>query len=302
MTGFCAMMALPGREASLRSRGIAFSPAPDGMRQKSLALIEVVAVFALTLLLVAVVSSSAVAAWVRRVTHRAFLEYAVMIAVPMLILILSRRNLSSYGVSLLNLRYHLDITLTAFLPMAIALFATTLVDYRYRDGAIVMAALQVALLLVLGLLLRRKPTAGNGSLAAAALFIGISANPTANPGFGKALSALLFYVFFLGFGEELLFRGYIQSRLNMAFGRPFAFYGVPWGWGALIASALFALMHAFNLGSLALGDWHPTPWWALWTFPGGLVLAFVREKTGSIVAPTLLHGLPQGIGYALVGL
>jgi membrane protease YdiL (CAAX protease family) len=165
-----------------------------------------------------------------------------------------------------------------------------------------MAALQVALLFVLGLLLRRKPTAANGGLMAGALFIAISGNATANASVGRALSALLFYVFFLGFGEELLFRGYIQSRLNMAFGRPFAFFGVPWGWGALIASALFALMHALNLGSLAIGDWQPTPWWALWTFPGGLALAFVREKTGSIVAPTLLHGLPQGIGYALMGL
>jgi membrane protease YdiL (CAAX protease family) len=116
------------------------------------------------------------------------------------------------------------------------------------------------------------------------------------------VSALVFYVLFLGLGEERLFRGYIQSRLNAVFGRPFSFYGVEWGWGAIVASALFGLMHVLNLGSYVNEQWYLTPWWGLWTFFGGLVLAFVREKTGSIVAPTLLHGLPQGIASAFLGL
>ncbi|MCJ7825332.1 MAG: hypothetical protein MUP44_10565 [Anaerolineales bacterium] len=49
-------------------------------------------------------------------------------------------------------------------------------------------------------------------------------------------------------------------------------------------------------------QWQLAPWWGLWTFSGGLVLAFVREKTGGIVAPAILHGLPQGIAYAFLGL
>lgn len=35
--------------------------------------------------------------------------------------------------------------------------------------------------------------------------------------------------------------------------------------------------------------------WGFWTIFSGLVFGFVREKSGGILAPTLLHGLPQAI-------
>jgi membrane protease YdiL (CAAX protease family) len=131
----------------------------------------------------------------------------------------------------------------------------------------------------------------------------LAINPAAQATPGKAISALVFYVFFLGFGEELLFRGYIQSRLNLAFGKPFTIFGVQWGWGAVIAALLFGVMHFLNVASVATtGHWSLMPWWGVWTFFAGLALAFVREKTGSIVAPSILHGLPQGIAWAFLGL
>lgn len=43
-----------------------------------------------------------------------------------------------------------------------------------------------------------------------------------------------YMLFFVGFGEEFLFRGLIQQDLTRAFG---------WKWGLLGASVLFALMH-----------------------------------------------------------
>ncbi len=119
---------------------------------------------------------------------------------------------------------------------------------------------------------------------------------------GNGISAFVFYLFFVGLGEELLFRGYIQSRLNAAFGRPFQFYGVCWGWGIVITAVLFGLMHVINTGSIAIkGDWQPAPWWGFWTFFASFVSGFVREKTGSIAAPAILHGLPQAIASAFLG-
>jgi membrane protease YdiL (CAAX protease family) len=271
------------------------------MKTRMIALIEVVAVFALTLSLVAVVGASPIGTWTRRVTNRAFLEYVVMTAVPLLILIVSRRSLASFGISFHNLRYHIGIALTAFLPVAVASIPLAFVDEQAWAGALILVPIELALLFAVGYLLRRKPTLGSNNAMAGVALIGLGGRLTAEFSPGNAVSALLFYVFFLGLGEEILFRGYIQSRLNMAFGRPFTFFGVPWGWGALMATGLFALMHVLNLGSLTVGQWHLTPWWGLWTFFGGLVLAFVREKTGSIAASTLLHGLPQGIAYAFLG-
>lgn len=272
------------------------------MKKKVIALVEVTAVFSLTLILLGVLGSSPIGAWQRRVANRAFLEYALMIAVPLFLLIASRRNLASYGISLQNLRYHLDVAGAAFIPVAIASVAFSFVDYRQWDGALILTAIQIGLLFVLAVLLKRKPTLGENNALVGFSYVGLVWGTASRATLGNAISALIFYVLFLGIGEELLFRGYIQSRLNIAFGRSFTFFGVRWGWGAVIAAALFGLMHVINVGGFVAQQWQLMPWWGFWTFCSGLVFAFVREKTSGIVAPAILHGLPQGIAYAFLGL
>jgi len=272
------------------------------VQTKAKAVIEVVVVFALTLFLVALVGLSPLGQWERQVTNRVFIEYVVMIAVPLLLLVVARRNLASYGLSLRNLYYHLNVAAIAFVPMAIAFFTFAFLNYRRWSGSLIMAGVQVAVLFVLGWLLKRKPTRDeNGALVGAVALIACSSFAQ-KATLGNAVSALVFYLFFLGLGEELLFRGYIQSRLNAAWGKPFRFFGVNWGWGVVITSVLFGLMHVLNVGGLMSAAWRPEWWWGFWTFFGGLVLGFVREKTGSIVAPTILHGLPQAIAYSFLGL
>ena len=269
---------------------------------KAKAVLEVVVVFSLTLFLVALAGLSPVGEWVRQSTNRAFFEYIVMIAVPLLILVVTRRNLASYGISLRNFRYHVDIALTALVPVAFASVPFMFVDEKQRNGALIMIPVQIAVLFVMGWLLKRKPTRNESGMVVGAFLLVNYSSLAGKATVGNGISALLFYIFFLGFGEELLFRGYIQSRLNEAWGRPYQFFGVNWGWGVVITSILFGIMHFLNLGSLIGGGWQLTPWWGLWTFFAGFTGGFVREKTGSIVAPTLLHGLPQGIAYAFLGL
>lgn len=269
---------------------------------KAKAVIEVLVVFSLTLLLVALVGLSPIGKWERQVSNRVFIEYAVMIAIPLLILVAARRNLASYGLSLRNLRYHLDITATAFVPVAIASVPLAFINLTEWSGALIMAGVNIALLFALGLLLKRKPTQNESGILVGAILLIAYSNLTQKASLNNAISAFVFYIFFLGLGEELLFRGYIQSRLNAAWGRPFQFYGVNWGPGIIITSVLFGLMHVLNMGSLVTGDWHLEWWWGFWTFFAGFVSGFVREKTGSIVAPTILHGLPQAIAFAILGL
>jgi membrane protease YdiL (CAAX protease family) len=225
-----------------------------------------------------------------------------MIAIPLLVLLASKRSLASYGISFGNPRYHLDVTLTGFIPFAVTGLANSCVDDTTWSGALILTATWIAVLVVLGVLLRRKPTPGGAVAIAAMPLMWLASSLAAEASLGKAISAMVFCVVFLGLGEELLFRGYLQSRLNSAFGRPFTFLGAQWGWGAVIAALLFGVMHFLNLGSLVMGHWLLTPWWGVWTFFAGLAFAFVREKTGSIAAPTLLHGLPQGIAWAMLGI
>lgn len=272
------------------------------METKAKTILEVVIVFGITLLLIAALGISPIGEWERNVTNRFFLEYAVMIAFPLLILVACQRNLVDYGISLKNLKYHLDVTLTSFVPVAIASVPLMFLDYKRWDGALILAGIEIVVLFVLGWLLKKKPTSTGNSILIGAILLVTHASLNQRATLGNAISALVFYVFFLGFGEELLFRGYIQSRLNVAFGRPFKFFGVNWGWGIIITSVLFGFMHVLNLGSLTVGHWNLAWGWGFWTFFSGLIFGFVREKTGSLVAPTLLHGLPQAIAYAFLGL
>ncbi len=49
-----------------------------------------------------------------------------------------------------------------------------------------------------------------------------------------------------GFGEEFLYRGYIQPRLNEVMGRPWCFGGIRFGWGLIITALLFGFIHTLN--------------------------------------------------------
>lgn len=71
--------------------------------------------------------------------------------------------------------------------------------------------------------------------------------------------------------EEMLFRGWLFTALRTR---------QPFGPAALITAALFAFMH-LTAGAL----------YALLIFPIGLVLAFARERYGSVKPTIVIHGL-----------
>jgi len=98
------------------------------------------------------------------------------------------------------------------------------------------------------------------------------------------ISKILYHIFIVGLGEELLFRGYLQSSFNRYFGKSFNIGNVKFGWGLFLSVLLFGLMHALVVV--------PPLWpWALFTFILGLILGFIREKDGSILAAALLHAM-----------
>lgn len=113
---------------------------------------------------------------------------------------------------------------------------------------------------------------------------GLAAMAALHPSFplaARIIGALLFVALL----EEFFFRGFLQERLNAVFGTPFEFRGVPFGAGLFIAAILFGLFHPISAAG-------PPPWpWALWTTAFGLVMGFLREKTGGILAPSLTHGI-----------
>ncbi len=92
-----------------------------------------------------------------------------------------------------------------------------------------------------------------------------------------------------GVGEEVFFRGFVQSRLNESFGRPWRLFGVDFGPGLLVASALFGLVHVLNSADYFVGVWR-FAWWHGLATASTLFYGFLREKYGSVLAPAIVHG------------
>ena len=172
-----------------------------------------------------------------------------------------------------------------------------IVDPMSWTGALVLSIAQVALLLTLARLMRNKPTAIYTGFLGMGLWGLMGQSQSGGSVHWKALALFVNYVVFVGFGEEILFRGYIQSRMNEVFDRRFSFYGIPFGWAVLITNLLFGLMHVGVIRWILGMNQEVTLAWGVWTIFSGMVFSLIREKTGSILAPALLHGLPQAIAW-----
>jgi len=98
-------------------------------------------------------------------------------------------------------------------------------------------------------------------------------------------------VLFTAFGEELFFRGCVQSRLNRAFGRPWRFLGASLGPGLFVSALLFGVIHIFNPTKPFEAHWEFSWPWGVQACLAGLLNGYLRELTGSIWATTVAHGL-----------
>ncbi len=107
---------------------------------------------------------------------------------------------------------------------------------------------------------------------------------------------LIYWFIFVGLGEDLLFRGYVQGRLNEVFEKRFKILDTWFGPGLLLASCMSGFVtgatelnpFAENFDSILAGfEWQ-------WVFAGileGMVLGLIRERTGSALVSGILHGI-----------
>lgn len=226
------------------------------------------------------------------------------ILLPIMIIKVRGEEPGEYGINFNNLSYNLKIGLKSLAIVLLADLAFALVNvlgFSYTDlgGALILSFSNIVALVLVALFLRKSPTRQEQTasthriLIFFLIFIAFAILSALTLPLGKQVGGFTYALFSTGFGEEILFRGYVQSRLNRAFDRPFHTWGVRWGFGVIITAILFGSVHFFHgTGTL---------WWGLWTIFGGLVLGFLREKTGSIVAPGIVHGMPLAIVYVFRG-
>jgi membrane protease YdiL (CAAX protease family) len=106
---------------------------------------------------------------------------------------------------------------------------------------------------------------------------------------GPAVLTMLWLLAGAGVGEEVFFRGYVQSRLNESLGRPWRIFGVAFGPGLFGAALFFGLVHALNRVDYFSGV-YSFLWWHALVTASTLFYGFLRERHGSVLAPAIVHG------------
>lgn len=101
---------------------------------------------------------------------------------------------------------------------------------------------------------------------------------------------MIFQFFLSGLGEEIVYRGYIQSRLNRAFGRPLEVGGIRFGTGLFITAFLFGFSHSLSGFNPFVSSFRIDLFYGLVTGIWGLLYGLLREKTGSVFGAGILYG------------
>ena len=184
---------------------------------KTKAVVEVVGVFAVVWGILALVGLSPLGEWERETAGRfSFIEYSLLIALTLLVMVVTRKGMTSYGVSFRNLRYHLDVAATAFLPVALGFVPIAFIGDGHKTwwGSLIMSGALIIELLLLAWILRRKPTR-NETVVVGALLLLTAANLTQRAPLDTPVTGFIFFIFFLGFGEEHAeFKGFGLARLQ----------------------------------------------------------------------------------------
>ena len=243
-----------------------------------------------------------------------YLSGFLLYLVPLLILLLTKRDVREFGITLKNWRQSLDLAMHVFpiklLPWFLGITAILILDQDYTDisiSLILTAGYILAIVLLLRSLSRyqnqtdpgQKSTRTNLMVLAAIIIAPIVISLSMGRFSGRVASTVLWQLVFSGFGEELKWRGYFQSRLNQGFGRPYKILGLQFGPGLLITALLFGISHGLNTFNPLMGQWTFQWQWALFTLFSGLFFGIVREKSQDILAPGILHGAPDAFGEAI---
>lgn len=229
-----------------------------------------------------------------------------MILFTVAMILVCRRDFVEYGLSWKGWRYHLNVGLlwamivVATVGLVLAISPVRLDPLHPPDlpKALVCSCGAVVLTLLLALFLMRERSVVRAIPPAFAFLVllGLLSLPlVVGWHYHRPLSNVLLSVVWLffgaGLGEEVFFRGYIQSRVNEAFGRPLTLLGVRFGPGLLVSSLLFGLIHALNTVDYFGGRYDFAWLWLVVNFFCGLFFGVLRERTGSVLPGAIVHGL-----------
>ena len=139
----------------------------------------------------------------------------------------------------------------------------------------------------IGLTLKQNKNSIRFSLISSLLFLIISGLALFSKKLEFNLEVLLFLALMPGLNEELIYRGLLLSLLNKIFKRKFKVFNTSFGWGAILTSIAFGLLHGFQLSENFHIDFNLTT--TVLTGIYGFIFALIKERSGSLLFPILAH-------------
>lgn len=118
-------------------------------------------------------------------------------------------------------------------------------------------------------------------------FFNASYRPLSHAAYVKLGLHALTQLVLVALPEEFFFRGYVQDGLNAAYPKRWRILGASCGVGWIYTAALFAISHS----AITIR------WWHAFIFFPGLAFGWLREKTGTLLAPILFHALANTFSY-----
>ncbi len=222
-------------------------------------------------------------------------KFVMTIAFPLVLIKLLYQNKSDFGIHFPEFWDSFKLSLNAYAiggPAGITFVLIGILGWGYTDwpGSLLLSAVYLVVFYFVPIFTRRLPTRNSIDIPNRRFttFVNFSLTTVVVAYLTyeglPVISKILYYIFIVGLGEEMLFRGYLQSSFNRYFGKSFSIGDVKFGWGLFLSALLFGLMHALVVV--------PPTWpWALFTMILGLTLGFIREKDGSILGAVFLHAM-----------
>ncbi len=240
------------------------------------------------------------------------------IVIPLAIIWLTKRNWSTYGLGRANFRYVIHYGFIGAMIMMLAGLGFAFLRSRQinaagMQGSLIMTVVALIMIGILFLVLKRSNQNNNRDthrqprvVYKLMILIGMVLCPIVVAVLRRSLTIQvvgwdLYYLVMVGFGEEIKYRGYFQSRINEEYGRPWEVSGIRFGPGLIVVSVLFGLSHMGQFGSFnpLEGRFDIAPWMGLQAFFGALFYGLIREKSGSIIPSSIAHGVPSAFGQTL---
>lgn len=259
-----------------------------------LTVVETVTVFVATFALLKFSQGTWLKRWEPQLEVYRISGYCVVLIVTLIAITLSKVPFRQFGLSRTSMQQGFHFSVASF-PFILAIgLSLNFLSWRKLFPALLVVLIELVVLFILIQRMQKLPNNANDLkkdliaflliLAGGCVFYVVIGRSIVDTGF-----ILMFHLFISSPVEELLFRGYIQTRINGAFNRKYHFHGIEFGMGLPVSAALFSLAHLINPFNPWLGKFELSIPWALWTFVLGLILGIVREKKEGLTAPILIH-------------